>query len=110
MKKFSSDKCKVWIVRRELVRALFYTDFTRGGHGFVYDFVLKGEVWIDDDLYRKEIPFVLIHELHERELMSKGMKYEQAHAKSNILEYSCRNNPKKTQEILDKEIKTNKEI
>lgn len=110
MKRVSSEKCKVWLVKGELVRALFYTDFTQGGHEFVYEFVPKGEVWIDDDLYKKEIPFVLIHELHERALMSKGVKYDPAHAKSNILEYSCRNNPKKTQEVLDKEIKINKNI
>ncbi len=110
IKRVSGGKYKVWIVKGELVRALFYTDFTQGGHEFVYDFVPKGEVWIDDDLYKKEIPFVLIHELHERRLMSQNMSYEKAHAKANILEYSCRNKPEKTQEVLKKEIKINEKI
>lgn len=108
---------QIWIVRGDLVRSLFFIDFTQGGHDKVYDFIPKGEIWIDDDVYYKEVPFILIHELHERYLMSrdkesKNLKeaYEKAHAKASALEYFCRHNPKKIGKILSREIKRNKGI
>ena len=60
---------KIWIISGELVRDLYFIDFTEGGHHFVYDFVPFHEVWLDDDLNHDEIKFVLLHELHERYLM-----------------------------------------
>jgi hypothetical protein len=57
IKKYSNDKLKVWIVRGEVVRDLFFLDFTEGGHDKVYDFVPDNEVWIDDDLSLAEICF-----------------------------------------------------
>ena len=114
LKKLSRE-IQVWIVRGDLVRSLFFVDFTQGGHDKVYDFIPKGEVWIDDDVYYKEIPFILIHELHERYLVmkdktSKNMKeaYEKAHVKANELEYYCRHHPKEIGKILRREIKRNR--
>lgn len=108
LKRLSFNGIKVWLVKGDLVRALFYPDFTQGGHEFVYSFIPPGEVWLDDDLYKKEIPFVLIHELHERRLMSQGDKYDPSHEESNKIEYSCRQNPKEIEKQLKTELILNK--
>jgi hypothetical protein len=94
----------VWVISGEKVRGLFYIDFTEGGHEFVYNFVPKSEVWIDDDISSKERKFVLLHEIHERNLMAKGMCYDDAHKSSSKIEYHCRRNPRDLNKFLKKEL------
>lgn len=94
-------KMKIWIVDGSLVRDYFFIDFTEGGHDLVYKFVPKNEVWIDDDLNPRERDFVILHEIHERNLMKKGMDYNSAHNSSSKIEHHCRKNP----ELLKKRIK-----
>jgi len=103
-----SKNLKVWLVDGEAVRDLFFLDFTEGGHGKVYPFIPENEVWIDDDIDKDEIKFVLLHELHERNLMSEGMKYEDAHKSSSEIEYYCRQHPKELDKKLKEEIEKNK--
>ncbi len=109
IKKYSK-RIKVWIVRGELVRDLFFVEFTEGGHDQVYHFVPKGEIWIDDDVSQKERKFVLLHELHERNLMAKGWVYDTgkraAHWSAARIEHFCRRYPQfldmKIEEELNK--------
>ena len=109
LREYSNRHIKIWIVSGEEVRDLFFIDFTEGGHGYVYNFIPKDEVWIDDDLEKSEIKFVLLHELHERRLMKdKKMDYNTAHFRSSHIEYSCRKNPKMLDKKLKKEIEKNK--
>ncbi len=110
MKVYGNGRLKVWIVNGELVRDLFFLDFTEGGHDKVYSFVPKNEVWIDDDLEADERKFVLLHEVHERNLMSKGMDYEKAHKSSSKIEYFCRKHPEKLNKCLMKEFKKAEKI
>lgn len=84
---------QIWIINGELVRDLFFIDFTEGGHHFVYDFVPVNEVWLDNDLVPAEREFVLLHELHERYLMFTGWTYVHAHNSSSYIEYQCRHKP-----------------
>jgi hypothetical protein len=121
-KKYTKN-LKIWQVKGHLVRSLFDLDFNQGGHGLVYPFVPKNEIWIDDDVYKKEIPYVLIHELHERHLMALGWKYDtagqaifvrkqegdkrSAHFAAEALENECRTNPRKIMPVLLKEIEKN---
>lgn len=114
LKKYSG-KIKVWVVNGEFVRGSLFIEFTEGGHDLVYPFIPKGEVWIDDDVLPREIPFILIHELHERNLMAKGMKYiygdttaDDAHKKASETEYYCRHHPEKLNEKLKREINNSK--
>ena len=93
----------VWIVNGRLVRSVFDIDFTEGGHDHVYEFVPQNEVWIDDDLEEAERPYVLLHELHERNLMAKGWTYIKAHEDSSRIEYYCRNHPDELHAMLAKE-------
>jgi len=107
------DKFKVvevWVVSGEAVRGLYFIDFTEGGHHFVYDFIPLNEVWIDDDLSPKERDFVILHELHERYLMSTGMDYNHAHRSSSIIEYKCRTNEELLKEAINAEVEKNKQI
>jgi hypothetical protein len=83
----------VWIVDGRLVRSVFDIDFTAGGHDSVYEFVPQNEVWIDDAIMEPERPYVLLHELHERNRMAAGWPYSKAHAESSRLEYRCRRHP-----------------
>ena len=110
LKKYSSKNLNIWFVNGEAVRNLFYIDFTEGGHGYVYNFVPKNEIWIDDDLEPDEVKFVLLHELHERRLMAKGKKYDPAHKSSSDIEYWCRKHPEKLDNNLKKEIKKNNTV
>jgi len=90
----------VWVVNGRLVRSVFDIDFTEGGHDCVYEFVPQNEVWIDDDLVEQERPYVLLHELHERNRMADGWPYSKAHAESSRLEYHCRHHPDELHEAL----------
>jgi hypothetical protein len=90
----------VWVVNGRLVRSAFDIDFTAGGHDHVYEFVPAGEVWIDDAIEEKERGFVLLHELHERNRMEKGLPYSQAHPESSRLEFRCRHHPDELHDAL----------
>ena len=90
----------VWIVNGRLVRSVFDIDFTEGGHDYVYEFVPQNEVWIDDAIVEDERPYVLLHELHERNRMAGGWAYNKAHAESSRVEYRCRHHPDELHEAL----------
>jgi len=94
---------RIWIVNGRMVRSVFDVDFTEGGHDHVYEFIPDNEVWIDNDLEEAERPYVLLHELHERHLMSEGWAYTKAHEDSSVLEYHCRHHPNELHSALAKE-------
>lgn len=94
---------QVWFVQGRLVRSVYDIDFTEGGHDHVYEYVPHGEVWIDDDMHENERGFILVHELHERNLMIDGMDYDQAHDRSSKLELHLRKHPDQLHEALAKE-------
>jgi len=129
LKKYSTKNLQVWVINGELVRGLFFIDFTEGGHDKVYPFIPKGEIWLDDDLSQRERKFVLLHEIHERNLMAsatgvlsinKGYAkmdkaytkiYDRAHKSASEIEnYSRRHREKNVDSILRKEIKLSRII
>jgi len=81
---------QVWLVDGELVRNWFYTDFTEGGHDLVYNWVPPNEVWMDNDLGAEDFPYVLLHEVFERERMAEGLTYPEAHKASLKVELEAR--------------------
>jgi hypothetical protein len=93
----------VWIVNGRLVRSAFDIDFTEGGHDYVYEYVPENEVWIDDAIVEPERPYILLHELHERNRMSNGWSYNKAHAESSHIEYRCRHHPDELHDALSAE-------
>src|SRR3989338_613046 len=91
----TNNSVYVWVIDGRLVRSGLFIDFVHGGHGYVYEFVPIEEVWLDDDLVYEELPFVLIHELHERNLMKdKNWNYAKAHESASKLEWKLRHNRK----------------
>jgi hypothetical protein len=93
----------VWVVNGRLVRSAFDIDFTEGGHDYVYEFVPENEIWIDDAILEQERPYILLHELHERNRMSNGWSYNKAHAESSRIEYRCRHYPDELHDALSAE-------
>lgn len=103
LKKYSRN-LKLWIVNGELVRDLFFLDFAGGGHGKVYHFIPEDEIWIDDDISQRERKFIILHEMHERNLMGKGMDYPSAHRSATEIEDFCRHHTGKLDESIKEEI------
>ena len=94
------DQTKIWIVDGKKVRDVLDPNFTEGCHEFVYEYCPQGEVWIDNDLMPEERGYVLVHELHERNLMAQGMGYHKAHQSSLKVELYCRKHPEMLHEKL----------
>lgn len=87
---------KVYIVDGELIRDVYYIDFTQGGHDLVYKWIPPKEIWIDDDLKESEIMYTIIHEYVERKFMEKGIDYPTAHKHALKIEYKYRHKQKDT--------------
>ncbi len=74
------DGLKICYVRGDIVRAYIDPGFIFGGHDLVYrDYIPAGEVWIDIRQDAREIKYTLFHELFERRLMARGLRYTRAH-------------------------------
>jgi hypothetical protein len=90
-KKLEKSKLKIFIVDGEAVRNQYSTDFTEGGHWLVYNFIPKGEVWIDNDISVSERKYILAHEIFEIGAMQKrGLTYDQAHKLASKYEKQLR--------------------
>jgi|GEM_PF-840501 len=80
----------VMIVDGSIVRRHIDPEFVFGGHDFVYSYIPKGQIWLEDCMNPKEIPFVFEHEFLERRLMSKGKDYDNAHEYATIADREAR--------------------
>jgi len=99
---YGGKNITVWIVDGAVVRTAYFPDFTEGGHDLVFKFIPDGEVWIDNDLLPKERPYVLLHEVVERQKMAEGMGYVKAHYDFALkAEYEARHHP----ETLERRLK-----
>lgn len=76
-------------VKGALVRDLIDDDFVMGGHAFRYLYIPLNEIWIDDSGQKGDWP-VIWHEYIERQLMSEGMNYSDAHDMASRLEITLR--------------------
>lgn len=81
----------VWCVHGNVVRCLYKTDYCEGGHGYVYPWVPRRQIWIEEDLKASEMPYIVSHEYLELRLMrDKGLAYDQAHRISAKVEFDLR--------------------
>jgi hypothetical protein len=81
----------IWLVDGNLVRSYYKTDYTEGGHGYVYPWVPKPEIWIEDGVDHREIPYIAAHEYIERRLMrDAGLEYDHAHEICSTVEFDMR--------------------
>jgi hypothetical protein len=84
---------EVWIVDGNVVRSLYKTDYTEGGHGYVYPWVPRDEIWIEQSLDRRELPYIVAHEYLERRLMRDiKLDYDTAHEICSRVEFKLRKN------------------
>ncbi len=84
---------EVWIVDANVVRSLYKTDYTEGGHGYIYPWVPRDEIWIEDTLDSRELPFIVAHEYLERRLMrDEKLDYDTAHDICSRVEFHLRKN------------------
>lgn len=86
------EQTKIYLVHGKFIRKNIDPSFCFGGHYMVYKYVPKNELWIDDCVATKEIPYILIHELRELDLMKKGMSYNNSHDHANASEKEARRN------------------
>ena len=85
------EKTHVWIVEGHLVRCYYKTDYTEGGHGYVYPWIPHGQIWIERSIEKAEIPYILAHEYIESRLMrDEGLKYDEAHEQCSEMEFDLR--------------------
>ncbi len=81
----------VWLVRGDLVRCYYKTDYAEGGHGSVYPWVPRREIWIDAALRTGELPYIVTHEYTELRLMrDEGFEYNEAHELCSRVEFDLR--------------------
>lgn len=108
LEEYSSDSIQVYLVYGEFVRDIYLVAYAEGGHDLVYSFIPKGEIWIEEVLHPSERKFIILHELHERYLMSQGKDYPHAHKGATIIEDYYRENPKEDLEVrIHEELKKN---
>jgi hypothetical protein len=82
---------EVRLVDGMVVRALYKTDYTEGGHGYVYGWVPRREIWVERDIAEAELPFMVAHEYTELRLMrDEGMEYDPAHRIASKVEFALR--------------------
>ncbi len=72
----------IWIVDGSVVRREIFPDFGLSGNDLVYHFIPKSEIWIDAQISCEETEFSITSELNERELMAKGMSYDDAYTRA----------------------------
>ena len=99
-----NDKIKVWLVSGVRVRNRYDADFS-GSHDCVDRHVPRNEIWIDDSMSEIERKMMMIHELYERNLMSRGMCYKPAHKKASDYEARIRKNKNKLNSAIKYELK-----
>lgn len=81
------DALTICFVDGKIVRNYIDTEFVLGGHDLIYPFYIPpNEIWIEEKMDPREIPFVLTHEWEERKLMSAGATYDAAHEYALVME------------------------
>lgn len=103
-----SSAVSVWLVDGPLVRSVYLLGYAEGGHGVVYAWIPRNEIWLEESLKSEERAFIVLHELHERYLMlSEKMSYPDAHHGATIVEDHYRENRKGLEERIREEIAKN---
>lgn len=102
-----SDAVNVWLVDGFLVRDFLLVEYAEGGHDLVYPFIPAREIWIEHVLTPTEQQFIILHELHERYLMSLGKPYPHAHIGATIIEDHFRDYPDGLEDRIREELAKN---
>ena len=93
----------IWIVDGSLIRRKIVSEFLYGGNDRVYNFIPEGEIWIDGSIDPMEAEYTIKHEIVERNLMIKGLAYDEAHKIATDEEMKLREENQKIIEEKEKE-------
>jgi len=77
-----------------IVRKYIDPEFVLGGHGYVYEYIPKGEIWVDVKMDRREFKYTLLHERTEMEKMIAGNSYDISHDYATVTEKEARRKDK----------------
>lgn len=91
---------EIFAVDGKMVRDNIDPRFCHGGHDWVYSYVPDKHIWIDDTVVQGEWPYLMVHELMERNKMELGEEYGKAHPACSKIEWKCRHDH---QELLRQE-------
>jgi hypothetical protein len=83
----------VYLVDGDLVKVQKYADFVEGGNSYVYKWIPRKprpQLWIDDNIRRHDLCFVLLHEARESLEMRRGLSYSAGHRIANLVEMEFR--------------------
>jgi hypothetical protein len=70
----NAGSIRCWLVDGTFIRNRHDVDFTNGAHHLTRSYVPIDEVWVDREAPGAgELRFLLMHQLHERELMMNGV-------------------------------------
>lgn len=75
----------IWVVDGYTVRRDIFPDFGFSGNDKEYFFIPEGEIWIDGQISCFETGYSETFEINERNLMSKGINYNDAYNESLTL-------------------------
>ncbi len=78
----SRSGISVWIVDGAAVRRDIYPDFGLSDNDLACHFIPSKEIWIDGQISCEETEFSIATELYERELMAKGIPYDDAYERA----------------------------
>jgi hypothetical protein len=82
-----TDGTKVYIVDGAEIRNTFDVKFYGGGHGYVYDFISKDEIWVEGMKDPTETRFFKDHEIDEyKDMKYEHKPYDEAHEKASKYE------------------------
>ena len=82
---------KIWIVHSDYITLQFDADWAGGGNHLAKSYVPENEVWIGDNVLKRDIRFFILHETFENMLMKQQkLSYEEAHTRANELEIYLR--------------------
>jgi len=84
------DGLRIRYVDGRDVRRGLDPNFLLGGHGLVYSYIPKREIWVDAHSNPKEWQYTIAHEMTERGLMAQGRTYADAHDFAIAAERSLR--------------------
>lgn len=84
----ADEEITIWLVDGNLIRENYSINFVDGGHGFIYSFIPKNEIWIDSAIDLNDFDSIVLHETVESQLMRKfNMNYDKAHLEATKAEY-----------------------
>lgn len=74
------DGTQIYIVDGNFIRSKLFVDFVLGGHGYIYHFIPKNEIWIERTISQHDMKNNLIHEIIEYIFMRYlAYSYNRAH-------------------------------